>query len=225
MIAQTETYRLTQYSTSAGSGCKISSDILARILHGVDTGSPVMGANYANLLVGNDNRDDAAIMELGNGEAIISTTDFFTPIVDDAADFGRIAAANAISNVYAMGGEPIMAVAILGWPLDKLPPELAGQVLAGARETCAAAGIPLAGGHSIESPEPIFGLAVTGRTRLNRIKQNNTGTAGCCLYLTKPLGTGILNTAQQQGLLLPEHAGLAVEQMGQLNRFGAILGK
>lgn len=222
MSTETTAIKLTQYSHGAGCGCKISPQILDRILHNNQT---AVQPHYTNLLVGNDSRDDAAVLDLGNGEAIISTTDFFMPIVDDAFDFGRIASANAISDVYAMGGEPIMAIAILGWPLDKLPPEVAGQVLEGARSICREAGIPLAGGHSIDSPEPIFGLAVTGRVRLDHLKQNNTATAGCRLYLTKPLGVGILTTAQKKGLLKPEHADLAPTQMAQLNSFGATLGK
>lgn len=214
--------KLTQYSHGAGCGCKISPKILDRILHNNQTSAQPA---YPNLLVGNDSRDDAAVLDMGNGEAIISTTDFFMPIVDDAFDFGRIASANAISDVYAMGGEPIMAIAILGWPLDKLPPEVAGQVLEGSRAVCREAGIPLAGGHSIDSPEPIFGLAVTGRVRIDHLKQNNTATQGCKLYLTKPLGVGILTTAQKKGILKPEHADLAPIQMGKLNSFGAVLGR
>ncbi|WP_266367262.1 selenide, water dikinase SelD [Tellurirhabdus rosea] len=222
-MTQSETYRLTQYSHGAGCGCKIAPKVLDKILHHNQTGQTVIQS--LNLLVGNDSRDDAAVMDLGNGEAIISTTDFFMPIVDDAFDFGRIASANAISDVYAMGGEPLMAIAVLGWPIDKLPPEVAGEVLAGSRAVCAEAGIPLAGGHSIDSPEPIFGLAVTGRVRVENLKQNNTATAGCRLYLTKPLGVGILTTAQKKGILKPEHAELAPRQMAQLNKFGAVLGK
>ncbi|MBC7570891.1 MAG: selenide, water dikinase SelD [Spirosoma sp.] len=223
-MTQTESapIKLTQYSHGAGCGCKISPKILDKILHSNATASQ---PHYDSLLVGNDSRDDAAVMDLGNGEAIISTTDFFMPIVDDAFDFGRIASANAISDVYAMGGEPIMAIAILGWPLDKLPAEVAGQVMEGARSICQEAGIPLAGGHSIDSPEPIFGLAVTGKVRIDHLKQNNTATVGCKLYLTKPLGVGILTTAQKKGILQPEHATMAPAQMAQLNRFGTVLGK
>jgi selenide,water dikinase len=162
---------------------------------------------------------------MGNGEAIISTTDFFMPIVDDAFDFGRIASANAISDVYAMGGEPIMAIAILGFPIDKLPPEVARQILEGSRTICREAGIPLAGGHSIDSPEPIFGLAVTGRVAIKHLKQNNKAKAGCKLYLTKPLGVGILTTAQKKGLLKAEHSTIAPQQMVQLNKLGTQLGK
>ncbi|MGF7216138.1 selenide,water dikinase [Spirosoma lacussanchae] len=218
----TTAVKLTQYSHGAGCGCKISPKILDKILH---TNATASQPQYSQLLVGNDSRDDAAVMDMGNGEAIISTTDFFMPIVDDAFDFGRIASANAISDVYAMGGEPIMAIAILGWPIDKLPPEVAGQVLEGSRAICREAGIPLAGGHSIDSPEPIFGLAVTGKVRIDHLKQNNTATAGCKLYLTKPLGVGILTTAQKKGILKPEHADLAPAQMARLNSFGAELGR
>jgi selenide,water dikinase len=180
---------------------------------------------YSQLLVGNESKDDAAVMDMGNGEAIISTTDFFMPIVDDAFDFGRIASANAISDVYAMGGEPIMAIAILGFPIDKLPAETARQILEGSRSICREAGIPLAGGHSIDSPEPIFGLAVTGKVSVKHLKQNNKATAGCRLYLTKSLGVGILTTAQKKGVLKPEHSAVAPQQMVQLNKLGAELGK
>jgi selenide, water dikinase len=212
-------YKLTQYSHGAGCGCKISPKILDNILKS-DTKSPV----FSSLLVGNDTKDDAAVMDLGNGEAIISTTDFFMPIVDDAFDFGRIASANAISDVYAMGGEPMMAIAILGWPINTIPPEIAQQVLEGSRSICREAGIPLAGGHSIDSPEPIFGLAVTGKVKIENLKQNNTATEGCLLYLTKNIGVGILTTAQKKGILKEEHYTIAPKQMAQLNVIGATLG-
>src|ERR1022692_2482118 len=138
--------KLTQYSHGAGCGCKISPEVLGKILHSNET-----APDFKNLLVGNNTRDDAAVLDLGNGTALIATTDFFMPIVDDAYDFGRIAAANAISDVYAMGGRPLMAIAILGWPVENLPVTLAQQVLEGARAVCAEAGIPLAGGHSIDT--------------------------------------------------------------------------
>lgn len=212
--------KLTQYSHGAGCGCKISPKMLDSILQ-----TTMQIQQNPNLLVGNSTRDDAAVYEIGGGQCLISTTDFFMPIVDDAYDFGRIASANAISDVYAMGGSPLMAIAILGWPIDKLSPEIASQVIDGSRSICAEAGIPLAGGHSIDSPEPIFGLAVTGMVQKEHLKQNNTATAGCELYLTKPLGVGILATAQKKGLLKEEHAHLAPQQMMQLNKIGAELGK
>ena len=212
--------KLTQYSHGAGCGCKISPKILDTILK-----TSAQAPDNQNLLVGNHSRDDAAVYAIGDGRAVISTTDFFMPIVDDPYDFGRIASANAISDVYAMGGSPLMAIAVLGWPLDKLPPEVAQKVIEGSRSICAEAGIPLAGGHSIDSPEPIFGLAVTGMVAIENLKQNNTATAGCELYLTKPLGVGILTTAQKKGLLKPEHAALAPRQMMQLNKIGAELGQ
>lgn len=212
--------RLTQYSHGAGCGCKISPAILDTILH---SASPLPAD--PRLLVGNDKRDDAAVLDLGNGTALISTTDFFMPIVDDPFDFGRIAATNAISDVYAMGGKPVLAIAILGWPIDKLPPEVARQVLEGGRAVCAEAGISLAGGHSIDCPEPVFGLAVNGIVQAAHLKQNSTATQGCGLYLTKPLGVGILSTAQKRGLLKPEDAAVALESMTRLNSLGETLGK
>ncbi|RWY48560.1 selenide, water dikinase SelD [Mucilaginibacter gilvus] len=211
--------KLTQYSHGAGCGCKISPAMLDKILH-----NPVAVKPDARLLVGNDKRDDAAVLDLGNGTALISTTDFFMPIVDDAYDFGRIASANAISDVYAMGGKPVMAIAILGWPIDKLSPEVAQKVLEGSRAVCAEAGITLAGGHSIDCPEPVFGLAVNGMVNIPHLKQNSTATIGCRLYLTKPLGVGILSTAQKRGLLLPEDAAIALKSMTTLNNLGEIFG-
>ena len=207
--------KLTQYSHGAGCGCKISPKILGEMLK---TSTPPN--TDKNLLVGNDSRDDAAVYDLGDGSAVISTTDFFMPIVDDPFTFGKIAATNAISDVYAMGGTPMLAIAILGWPVDKLPPEVAQQVLEGGRASCTEAGIILAGGHSIDSPEPIFGLAVTGRVDIAKLKQNNTATKGCKLYLTKPLGVGIFTTAQKQGKLLPEHEHIAPNSMSKLNAIG-----
>ncbi|HPH85054.1 MAG TPA: selenide, water dikinase SelD [Ferruginibacter sp.] len=212
--------RLTQYSRGAGCGCKIAPKLLEEILHG-----KTVFPNDPNLLVGNASNDDAAVYDIGNGMCIISTTDFFMPIVDDPFDFGRIAAANAISDVYAMGGRPLMAVAILGWPVEKLPASLAQQVLEGARHICAEAGISLAGGHSIDSTEPIFGLAVTGTCTIEQLKQNNTAKEGDLIFLTKPIGVGILSTAQKRGLLKEEHAGVMLDQMSSLNKVGELLGK
>lgn len=210
-----ESYKLTQYSHGAGCGCKISPKILSEILA---NNTPTL--DFPNLLVGNDKRDDAAVMELGDGTAIISTTDFFMPIVDDAEDFGRIASVNAISDVYAMGGTPILAIAILGWPINQIPPEVANRVIAGSRKACAEVGIPLAGGHSIDSPEPIFGLAVTGRVKVEQLKKNEGAKVGDKLFLTKPIGVGILSTSQKKEKLLPEHAMLARDSMVKLNKIG-----
>jgi selenide,water dikinase len=217
---ETTATKLTQYSHGAGCGCKISPAILDKILH-----SPIPAQPDARLLVGNDKRDDAAVLDLGNGTALISTTDFFMPIVDDAYDFGRIASANAISDVYAMGGKPVLAIAILGWPIDKLPPEVAQKVLEGSRAICAEAGITLAGGHSIDCPEPVFGLAVNGIVNIPQLKQNSTATDGCRLYLTKALGVGILSTAQKRGILLPEDAAIALKSMTTLNKLGEVFGQ
>jgi selenide, water dikinase len=211
---------LTQYSHGAGCGCKIAPKVLDEILK-----SSFVLPDNNKLLVGNHSKDDAAVYDLGNGMALISTTDFFMPIVDDAFDFGRIAAANSISDVYAMGGKPLMAIAILGWPVEKLPVELAQKVIEGGRSICAEAGIPLAGGHSIDSQEPIFGLAVTGIVPIENLKKNNTAQEGDYLFLTKPLGVGILSTAQKRGLLKEEHLPMMIEQMTTLNKIGEELGK
>lgn len=207
--------RMTQYSHGSGCGCKIAPKLLDEILH-CELPQPL----FPQLLVGNQSRDDAAVYDLGNGSSVISTTDFFMPIVDDPFEFGQIAATNAISDVYAMGGRPLMAIAIFGWPIDKLGPEVAQQVIKGGRKACTLARIPLAGGHSIDAPEPIFGLAVTGLVENSRLKRNDTATEGCRLYLSKPLGIGILTTALKQGKLRPQHARLAPDAMCQLNSFG-----
>ncbi|MES2767090.1 MAG: selenide, water dikinase SelD [Bacteroidota bacterium] len=216
----TETIKLTQYSHGAGCGCKISPSILDKILKSNEA-APMPDER---LLVGNHSRDDAAVYDLLNGTALISTTDFFMPIVDDPYEFGRIASANAISDVYAMGGNPVLAIAILGWPIDKLPPEVAQRVIEGSRSICREAGIMLAGGHSIDSPEPIFGLAVNGLVNIENLKQNNTAEAGNILFLTKPLGIGILTTAEKKGILREEDKGLAAQWMMKLNTIGAKLG-
>ncbi len=174
-----------------------------------------------NLLVGNETADDAAVYDIGNGVGIISTTDFFMPIVDEPFDFGRIAAANALSDVFAMGGKPIMAIAILGFPINKLPAEVAQKIVEGGRFACQQAGIALAGGHSIDSPEPIFGLAVTGMVSTEQVKKNASAEVGCELFLTKPLGIGVLTTAEKKGLLKVEHQNLARDVMCQINLIGA----
>lgn len=210
--------KLTQYSHGAGCGCKIAPKVLDQII-----GSLGEKEHFPSLLVGNEGRDDAAVLDIGGGQALISTTDFFMPIVDDAFDFGRIAAANSISDVYAMGGKPLMAVAILGWPIDKLPVELASRVLEGGRSICREAGIPMAGGHSVDSPEPIFGLAVTGIVSHEFLKKNDTAQDGDWLFLTKPLGVGVLSTAQKRSQLSAEHQPVMIESLTKLNRVGESL--
>ena len=211
---------LTQYAHGAGCGCKIAPQVLQEIIMG-----DVHSIENKNLLVGNGNNDDAAVYDLGNGKALISTTDFFMPIVDDAFEFGRVAAANAISDVYAMGGTPTLALAILGWPVNKLSPQLAKRVLDGARTICNEAGIPLAGGHSIDTLEPMFGLSVNGLIDLQNLKKNNTAREGDLLFITKPLGTGILSTAQKRNALKEEDAKPLLEQLTKLNAIGEKLGK
>ena len=215
-----EPVRLTQYSRGAGCGCKIAPKVLEEILQ-----SSIQQPSDKNVLVGNSSNDDAAVYDMGNGSAMISTTDFFMPIVDDAFDFGRIASANAISDVYAMGGKPLMAIAILGWPVEKLPASLAQKVLEGARAICAEAGIPLAGGHSIDTAEPMFGLAVSGTVEIDHLKQNNTAGENDHIFLTKPIGVGVLSTAQKRGLLKEEHLNVMIAQLVSLNKLGEALGK
>lgn len=210
--------KLSQYSHGAGCGCKISPKVLDKMLQ-----SQLPKFSHPNLIVGNESRDDAAVFDLGDGSGIVSTTDFFMPIVDDPFDFGRVAATNAISDVYAMGGQPLMAIAILGWPVDKLAPEVAAMVIDGARSVCAQANICLAGGHSIDAPEPIFGLAVTGRVELKHLQRNDQAQAGDRLMLTKPLGVGILTTAEKRGILRAEDVNLARDNMVKPNNIGAKL--
>ena len=212
--------KLTQYTKGGGCGCKLAPIALSEIL-----ASHQVGKEVSQLLVGNDSRDDAAVYQIDEKNAIISTTDFFMPIVDDAFSFGEIAAANAISDVYAMGGKPILAIAILGWPIDKLSPETAKLVIEGSRAMCAEAGIALAGGHSIDSPEPIFGLAVNGIVPIHQLKQNTGAQPGDLLYLTKPLGIGILTTAEKKSMLKQEHHSLAASWMMRLNSIGQALSK
>ncbi len=214
-----ENIKLTQYSHGAGCGCKISPKILDEILE-----SSFSMPDNNRLLVGNHSKDDAAVYDLLNGTALISTTDFFMPIVDDPYNFGRIASANAISDVYAMGGKPVLAIAILGWPINIIPPVVARRVIEGSKSICLEAGIPLAGGHSIDSPEPIFGLAVNGLVDIKNLKQNNTAKQGDVLLLTKKIGVGILTTAEKKNQLTEGDKLLAAEQMMQLNKVGNRLG-
>ena len=214
------TVKLTQYSHGAGCGCKISPAVLESILNTSREQRP-----HPHLLVGNASKDDAAAYDLGSGTSVLSTTDFFMPIVDDPFTFGRIAATNALSDIYAMGGRPLMAISILGWPLGRLPAEVAREVIDGGRAACDEAGIPLAGGHSIDSPEPIFGQAVTGLVENRHLKQNNTAEPECEIFLTKPLGIGILSTAQKMGVIEPGHIEPSIEAMCTLNDIGAEIAK
>ena len=214
-----EQVRLTQYSKGGGCGCKIAPSVLQEILKTESKGS------FPQLLVGNESSDDAAVYQLDENTAVVSTTDFFMPIVDDAFAFGQIASANAISDVYAMGGKPLMAIAILGWPAGKISPDVAQKVLDGGRSICAQAGIPLAGGHTIDSLEPIFGLAVTGTVHPSQVKKNNGAKEGDLLFLTKPLGVGVLSTAIKKGLLQEEHYKVLLKQLTTLNKAGEALGK
>lgn len=211
--------KLTEFSRGAGCGCKIAPQILREILAGASE------MPQGNLLVGNSDHDDAAVYDLGNGTALISTTDFFMPIVDDAFSFGKIAAANAISDVYAMGGKPLMAIAILGWPIEKIPAAVAKEVLSGAREICKQSKIPMAGGHTIDSAEPFFGLAVNGIVSLNNLKKNSSAEEGDVLFLTKPIGIGILSTAQKRKVISNEDVNFLTTELCKLNSIGEQLGK
>ena len=209
--------KLTEFSHGAGCGCKISPKVLKEIL----------GNSYENLdsklLVGHESSDDAAVYDLGDGRALISTTDFFMPIVDDPFHFGMIAGSNALSDVYAMGGRPLMAISIFGWPINLLSAEIGAKVIDGGREICNRAGIALAGGHSIDSPEPIFGLSVSGIVEIKNIKKNIGSQPGDTLFLTKPLGIGVLSTAQKKKIVSQSDHKLAVNQMCALNDIGTKL--
>ncbi|MBB1283379.1 selenide, water dikinase SelD [Flavisolibacter sp. BT320] len=215
----TEEIRLTQFSKGGGCGCKIAPSVLQQMLATGDKGS------FPHLLVGNESSDDAAVYLVNEETAVVSTTDFFMPIVDNPFDFGRIAAANSISDVYAMGGKPLMAIAVLGWPVAKLPPAVAQQVLEGGRAICREAGIPLAGGHTIDSLEPIFGLAVTGTVSPQNLKKNNGAREGDLLFLTKPLGVGVMATAVKREALKEVHYRILLKQLTTLNSVGEALGK
>ena len=209
--------KLTEFSHGAGCGCKISPKVLKEIL----------GSSYTNLdsklLVGHESSDDAAVYDLGDGRALISTTDFFMPIVDDPFHFGMIAGSNALSDVYAMGGKPLMAISIFGWPINTLSSDIGARVIDGGREICSRAGISLAGGHSIDSPEPIFGLSVSGIVEIKNLKKNIGAQPGDTLFLTKPLGIGVLSTAQKKKVVTEKDHALAVKQMCALNDIGAKL--
>ena len=216
---QAETVKLTAHSKGGGCGCKIAPSVLQQILQ-TDSRDA-----FSQLLVGNESADDAAVYQVSDELALISTADFFLPIVDDPFDFGRIAAANAISDVYAMGGTPLMAIALLGWPVEKLPVQAAQQVLEGARMVCRDAKIPLAGGHTIDAQDPIFGLAVTGQVQPAHLKKNNSAQEGDLLFLTKPVGVGILATAVKRGLLQEEHYESLIQQLTALNKAGERFGR
>jgi selenide,water dikinase len=218
MRSTNETIPLTQYSHGSGCGCKVAPDILRSILDNISA-SPF----YANLIVGHTHSDDAAVLKLNDELCLISTTDFFMPVVDDAFDFGAIAAANALSDVYAMGGKPILAIAILGWPVDSIPATVATQVINGAIDVCNDAGIPLAGGHTIDNKEPFFGLAVNGVVHIHHLKQNHTVENGNVIFLTKPIGAGIINTAIKRSLASAQSIAEVTASMKQLNRLGAIV--
>ena len=210
--------KLTQFSHGGGCGCKIAPAVLTELL--ADTPLRQMPKE---LIVGTETADDAAVYKLNDEQAIVATTDFFTPIVDDPYDFGRIAATNAISDIYAMGGRPIMALAVVGMPLDKLPLEVIRRILAGGESVCAAAGIPIAGGHSIDVLEPIYGLVALGLVHPKRVKRNSGARAGDVLILGKPLGVGILSAALKKGLLTPEGYATMVRHTTQLNTPGTRL--
>lgn len=210
--------RLTQYSHGGGCGCKIAPSVLSEILSGL----PQAGL-FPDLMVGLESSDDAAVYRLNDTQAIIATTDFFMPIVDDAFDFGRIAATNALSDIYAMGGQPILALAVVGMPIDKLPIATIQQIMAGGAAVCQSAGIPIAGGHSIDSPEPIYGLVALGIVHPDKVKRNDRAQAGDVLVLGKPIGVGVLSAALKKGELSADGYRQMIEITTQLNRTGTAL--
>jgi selenide, water dikinase len=212
--------RLTSLAHGGGCGCKLAPSVLQQLLASQPAAQP-----FAQLLVGTETGDDAAVWKLDDGTCVIATTDFFMPMVDDPFEFGRIAATNAISDVYAMGGTPIMALAILGVPIGKLPTEMAAKILAGGSAVCAAAGIPVAGGHSIDSPEPIYGLAVIGICKEQDIRRNSGAQPGDAIILTKPLGVGIYAAAFRKDALSERAYADMIASMTLLNRVGAKLAK
>jgi selenide, water dikinase len=210
--------RLTSLAHGGGCGCKLAPSVLQQLLADQPT-----ALAYKQLLVGTETADDAAVWQQDENTCIIATTDFFMPMVDDPHDFGRIAATNAISDVYAMGGKPIMALAILGMPVDKIPTEMVRQILKGGASVCAAAGIPVAGGHSIDCPEPVYGLAVIGVCRPEHVRRNADAKAGDALILTKPIGVGIYSAAIKKGELPPSGYAEMINATTLLNRIGAEL--
>jgi len=212
------TPRLTSLAHGGGCGCKIAPAVLQDILKAMPA-----AAAFPNLLVGTETSDDAAVWKLNDSQALVATTDFFMPVVDDPYDFGRIAATNALSDVYAMGGTPILALAIVGMPIGQLSPETIGQILAGGASVCAAAGVPVAGGHSIDSVEPIYGLVALGLVHPDRVLTNRGAQAGDVLILTKPLGVGVFSAAFKQERLDAEGYAAMIASTTQLNAVGAKL--
>ena len=210
--------KLTEYAKNAGCGCKLGPETLKEIL------PEIQAENFPGLIRGNENSEDCAVFDLGENY-LLSTTDFFTPVVDDPEDFAAVAVANALSDIYAMGGKPILALAILGWPVGKIPSEIAKQILKKAQEICAKFGVPLAGGHSIESTEPIFGLSVNGIVPMENLKSNGDAIDGDLLYCTKPLGFGIGATALKRGLLREEAYTEMIVHMKKVNSIGEKLGE
>lgn len=218
-MEKVESYALTQFSKGSGCGCKIAPGVLTQIL-----ATPEELPSHPGLLTSGAHNEDAAVLQWQGEECLVATTDFFTPVVDDPYAFGKIAAANALSDVYAMGGQPVLALGILGWPIDKIPPAIAQRVLEGARLVCRIAGVALAGGHSIESTEPFFGLSVNGRVHRSALKQNHTAQPGDKIYITKPLGVGMVLAAAKRGAVRAEAYEAAVHQMMELNRVGSAFG-
>lgn len=212
--------KLTQYSKGSGCGCKIAPAVLETILKNVKSTK-----GFPDLIAGNENNEDAAVWKISDEQYLLSTTDFFTPIVDDPFYFGKIAAANSLSDIYAMGGKPVFALAILGFPIDKLPIEVVGEIMRGANEVCAEAGIPIAGGHSIDIPEPVFGLVVNGIVKPEHLKKNKGAQPGDQLFLTKALGSGVIASALKRGFANKDHVDAAVESMCRLNKIGEELAK
>jgi selenide, water dikinase len=212
--------RLTSLAHGGGCGCKLAPSVLQELLAGHPVANP-----YRQLLVGIETGDDAAVWQLDDNTCIIATTDFFMPMVDDPFDFGRIAATNALSDVYAMGGKPIMALAILGMPVGKMPPELVRKILEGGASVCTAAGIPVAGGHSIDSPEPIYGLAVIGTCRTQELRRNSEAKPGDAVILTKAIGVGVYSAAIKKDMLPVGGYVDMIASTTQLNRIGAELAK
>lgn len=212
--------RLTSLAHGGGCGCKLAPSMLEHLL-----ADQPLSAPYRQLLVGTETPDDAAVWQLDDGTCVIATTDFFMPVVDDPYDFGRIAATNAISDVYAMGGKPIMALAILGMPLDKIAPETVREILKGGAAVCSSAGIPVAGGHSIDAPEPIYGLAVIGICKTEEVRRKSDVRAGDAMILTKPLGVGIYSAAIKKGALSPAGYAEMIATTTLLNKIGIELAK